>query len=99
MGLYLLIWLTVNIWLRIENNALVLSSAKDSDEIAGVLVVLAFLAIGLLINYFRNKLFPRMVFLIGQEIKRHGTLEKVQWVVVLGFMVSFFSGLALLIIF
>lgn len=41
-------------------------------------------------------LFPQAIFLLGQEIVRYETLEKIRWGFVIAFIASFLSGIVLL---
>ena len=48
------------------------------------LLALAYVALGGLVYILRARLFPRVVFAIGQGERRHATLEKVRWAVIVG---------------
>jgi|LSQX01.2.fsa_nt_gb hypothetical protein len=91
-GLFVL-WLATSIIVRIQKGALILSNAT-ADDVAGVIVAVAIISIGSAIHFLRDRLFPRFTVLIGQEIRRHKTLEKVQWGIVIGFGVSLLAGIA-----
>ncbi len=48
--------------------------------------------VGLLISRIRAKLFPIGTFAWGDAAEKHEFLEKVRWTIVIGFIVSFLSG-------
>jgi hypothetical protein len=50
-------------------------------------------ALGIVLNRFRDSIFPRAVFLIGQGIARFHYKERIQWGFVIGFIVSFAASL------
>ncbi len=56
------------------------------------------LATGILLNRFRNSVFPRAVFLIGQGKSRFQHLERIQWGIVIAFIVSISAGLVTLVL-
>lgn len=92
-GALFLLWIAANIIVRVQQGALILNDA-GSDDALGVLVALAIIAVGSTAHLLRDRLFPRITFLIGQEIGRHRTLERVQWCVVIAFVVSVAAGIA-----
>jgi hypothetical protein len=53
-------------------------------------------AVVYIVTRFRNAVFPRATFLLGQGKPRHERLEKVRWGVLVGFVTSFASGIAVL---
>lgn len=57
----------------------------------GAIGSLAF--IGFLVSKLRTKLFPMGTFAWGGAAEKHEFLEKVRWTIVIGFIVSFLSGL------
>jgi hypothetical protein len=72
-------------------------STSREEAVAYVLLILFFAAaIGL--NRFRDKLFPRAAFLIGQAERRFRHLEQIQWAIVISFIVSVVAGLVVLVI-
>ena len=81
------LWLVANIVLRIQHQSLVIPNS-GSDQSLGVLFGVAVIATGMVIEFFRNRLFPRIQFAVGQGAKRHRLLEKIQWGVVISFLVS-----------
>lgn len=89
---FLLLWLVANIVVRVRSGSLFVKS-EGTDQSTGMLLAFALFGLGLTIHTFRNRLFPRMTFLIGQESGRHATLDKIQWGVVVSFGVSFFASL------
>ena len=74
---------------------------NPSTSALGQLVTLGLVAvlfvIGILLNRFRDSIFPRAIFLIGQGGKRFKHLERFQWGVIIAFVVSFAAGIALLV--
>jgi hypothetical protein len=63
----------------------------------GLIAVAAFLPqiIGGILNWIRDKNFPKTVFAIGQGAKRHANKEVVRTVVIVGFVVSLVAGVVL----
>lgn len=66
------------------------SSALGNLVIVG-LVVLIF-GTGITLNRFRDAIFPRAIFRIGQGEARFQHLERCQWGIVISFVVSFVGG-------
>jgi len=60
--------------------------------ISGTGTVFALAFIGFLVSRLRTKLFPTGTFAWGDAAEKHEFLEKVRWTIVIGFIVSFFSG-------
>lgn len=87
-----ILWLVANVWIRIEKGTLIMPQ-NGTDDAAGLIVAFTFGTIGAILHQFRNRLFPRLTFLIGQETRRHKTLDKVQWGVVVSFAVSFVASI------
>jgi len=54
--------------------------------------------VGLLISRLKGKLFPIGTFAWGGAAEKHELLEKVRWTIVIGFIVSFLSGIVATII-
>ena len=54
--------------------------------------------LGLFLNHFRNCIFPRAIFLIGQNKIRFRQSDKFQWGCVIAFIVSFIAGAILLLL-
>lgn len=52
---------------------------------------------GIVLNRFRDSIFPRAVFTIGQAEARFKQLERFQWGIVIAFVVSFAAGLVIAI--
>jgi hypothetical protein len=60
---------------------------------------MAFLLVfGLLLNRFRDTLFPSAVFLIGQGKGRFDLVVRFQWGIVIAFFMSFAAGLVILLL-
>ena len=81
-----------------------ISDSKEEMELGDQLSAFTFLvSIIFFIVYFAffskllKWLFPLGVFTIGQGISRYETLERIQWCVVIAFMVSLAAGIVLLI--
>ena len=55
-------------------------------------------AMGIVLNRFRDSVFPRAVFLIGQGKARFQNLERVHWGIIVAFIVSFASGLVIAVL-
>jgi len=94
IALYFLLLVSVNIWKIIEKGTIFWEAEKSSGSSSGgsfFLILLVF-AVAVLLNRIRNFLFPRMAFSIGQEVRRLQVLEKIQWGVVVAFLVSLFAG-------
>jgi hypothetical protein len=99
---YLLLWFGLLIavafkWIPVqaskEGNAS--GSAMAQLIVYGGIAVL--FAMGIALNRFRDILFPRAVFLIGQGKARFQQLERFQWGVVIAFIVSFAAGVIIAI--
>lgn len=58
-------------------------------------VPLLMVGVGIGFNRLRGLIFPFGSFLIGQGIRRHNTLEKARWTVIVGFIVSLSAGIAI----
>jgi hypothetical protein len=69
--------------------------ARAQLAVYGLIAIL--LAIGLGLNCLRNSVFPRAVFLISQGKRRFQLLEKIQWGIVIGFVVSLAASLVILV--
>lgn len=53
------------------------------------------IGVGILLNRFRDRVFPRAVFLIGQGRARFKHLERFQWGFIIAFVASFAAGLVI----
>lgn len=51
------------------------------------------LAIGIILNGFRDRLFPPAIFALGQGKQRFAQLERIQWGVAIGFIVSLVASI------
>lgn len=72
-------------------------SGRDAlISFVGYLIPITLMILGALLNRFREKLFPRAVFSIGQGKERFRQLERIQWGVVISFFVSLAAGIVLL---
>jgi len=66
------------------------SSAAAQLIVYGGIAVL--FGMGFLLNWFRDSIFPRAVFVIGQGKNRFQHLERIQWGIVIAFVVSFVAS-------
>lgn len=73
-----------------------------SSSALGQLVVIGIIAAlfssGIIVNRFRDFIFPRAVFRIGQGESRFKQLERVHWGVVVAFLASFAAGLVIAVL-
>ena len=69
------------------------ASALAQLVIYGGIAVL--ITVGIVLNRFRDSVFPRAVFLIGQGKSRFQHLERIQWGIIVAFFVSFAAGLVI----
>ena len=72
------------------------SSTPSASAFAQLVIyggIAALFGIGIVFNRFRDSVFPRAVFAIGQGESRFNHLERVQWGIVIAFVVSFAAGL------
>jgi hypothetical protein len=90
---YLLLWFGLLIvvafkWIAVDGSKETTPSGTALAQlvIGGIAVLIA---IGIVLNLFRDSVFPRAVFLIGQGKARFQHLEKCQWSIVIAFIVSF----------
>ena len=75
------------------------SDSKNGKGSAFSIVFLLITSLGLWGFYrLRSILFPKAVFAVGQGESRFRILERVQWGVVIAFLVSFAAGLILLLL-
>ncbi len=68
------------------------SKATALGSLIGVVTIGLLAFIGFLLSRLRTKLFPIGTFAWGDAAEKHEFLEKVRWTVVIGFIVSFLSG-------
>lgn len=61
-------------------------------RVYSVLLVLAAVAVGYILNRVRKRLFPIGTFAIGQAKERYEFLEKIRWAVCISFLVSLAAG-------
>jgi hypothetical protein len=94
---YLVLWLSILAavafkWVKVRhaNETDPAATAYGQLVVAGVVGLL--FATGFALNRFRDTLFPRAVFRIGQGRARFEHLERIQWTVMIGFVVSFVAG-------
>ena len=84
-------------WVPIDS----LKEPNPTDSALAQLVVYAAIAvlfaIGIVLNRLRNSCFPRAVFLIGQGKARWKHLERIQWGIIIAFLVSLAAGLVILV--
>lgn len=66
--------------------------------ILGLILPVFSIGLGTLANRFRNALFPKAFFAIGQSEKRLQKLEKIQGIVIMGFLVSFAASVVVAIL-
>jgi hypothetical protein len=90
----LLLFIVIGI---IGSDKLGLHSNNARSQALGYLLGVGFtgslLFLGTLISRFRTKLFPIGTFAWGDAAEKHEFLEKVRWTIVIGFIVSFLSGI------
>lgn len=79
-------------WIQVDLSYSALSALVVSG---GIAILFAVFAIGIALNRFRDSLFPRAVFLIGQGIARFQQLERIHWGIIIAFIISFASGVAI----
>jgi len=73
-------------------------SNPNSSAFAQLVVfggIAALFGIGIILNRFRDSIFPRAVFTIGQGESRFNQLERFQWGVIIAFLASFAAGLVI----
>src|SRR6266508_4840107 len=97
---YLLLWF--GLLIVVAFNWIPVAGGKEQNPSAsalGQLVVyggIAFLfATGIVLNRFRDSVFPRAVFLIGQGKARFQHLDRIQWGIIIAFLVSFAAGVVI----
>ncbi len=96
--------LNVFAWILVALEVVQTSSGESSSQVEALARLLVFgiigglFFLGWLLNNFRNVVFPSGTFVIGQEAKRHKTLEKFRWSVVVGGALSLTISMILLII-
>lgn len=95
---YCLIWLAALVIVSYKgvstSNAGIPSSTESARGQLSVLSTVAILfALGFGMNRFRDSLFPRAIFLIGQGKSRFQLLDRIQWVIIMGFIVSLAAGI------
>jgi hypothetical protein len=100
--IYFLLWFSLLLaaafnWIPVETSkeSSVNSSASAQLIIIGIIAI--FFALGTVLNRFRDTIFPRAVFLIGQGKNRFQQLERFQWGVIIAFIVSFAAGIIIAI--
>ena len=80
-------------WIHVEEDYDSSHSAFAQLVVFGGIALLV--AIGILLNRFRDRVFPRAVFLIGQGRARFKHLERIQWGFIIAFVASFAAGIVL----
>jgi hypothetical protein len=95
---YLLLWFTSLLlvsykWVAVDNTAQLDSTGSARAQLVVLLTVAVLLVVGFGLNRLRDSLFPRAVFLIGQEKSRFQHLERVQWGIIIAFTVSLAAGI------
>jgi hypothetical protein len=85
-------------WVPVGASTAPSTRGTSREEAVFYVLLVLFLAAAFALNRFRDKLFPRGVFLIGQAKGRFKHLEQVQWTVVISFIVSVIAGLVVLVI-
>ena len=99
---YLLLWFGLLIvvafkWIRVEDSKETSTSSSALAQLVVCGVIAALFAMGIVLNRFRDTVFPRAVFLIGPRKARFQQLERFQWGVVIAFIVSFAAGVIIAI--
>jgi hypothetical protein len=99
---YLILWFGLLIvvafkWVPVDSS----KELNPGDSALAQLVlyggIIVLFAIGIVLNRFRDSLFPRAVFLIGQGKARFQHLERIQWGIIIAFIVSFAAGVVIAI--
>lgn len=75
---------------------MILQNTK-ADDTAWFLVVSGIIAAGSGIHFLRERLFPRFNVLISQGVRGHKVIEKVQWSIVIDFVVCLMSRIVVAI--
>lgn len=101
--LWLTLWLTSSLviamkWVRVDDSKPVSTSAIAWAQVVVYGGMIVALATAYALNRFRDSLFPRAVFLIGHAKDRYKHLERVQWGVVISFIVSLVASLVIIVI-
>jgi hypothetical protein len=92
-------------WILVALEVVQTSSGESDTQVEALARLLVFgiigvlLFLGWLMNKFRNVVFPSGTFVIGHEAKRHKTLDKVRWTVVVGSALALTFSMFELIIF
>ena len=94
---YLLLWFGLLIvvalkWVQVDGSK---EHNPSGSALAQLIVyggLAALFALGIVLNRFRDSVFPSAVFLIGQGKARFQHLERCQWGIVIAFIVSFAAG-------
>jgi len=84
-------------WISVNNSQQQNPSGSALAQLVAYSGIAALFIMGLVMNRVRDSLFPRAVFLIGQGKTRFQHLERIQWGVVVAFLVSFAAGVTLAI--
>jgi hypothetical protein len=97
---YLVLWFGVLLavafqWVSLDGS----KGQTPSSSALGQLVVFGGIAVlfgvGIVLNRFRDVVFPRSVFLIGQGNARFQHLQRCQWGIVIAFIVSLAAGIVI----
>lgn len=97
---YMLLWF--GLLAVVAFKLLPVSESNESDPSSSAFaqlvvfgVIAALFGIGIILNRFRDSIFPRAVFTIGQGESRFKQLERFQWGFVIAFLASFSAGLVI----
>jgi hypothetical protein len=97
---YFLLWFGLLIvvafrWVPVDSPKQQNPSSEALAQLVAYGGIAIFFATGIALNRFRDSLFPRAVFLIGQGKARFQHLERIQWGIVIAFIVSFIAGVVI----
>lgn len=97
---YLLLWFGLLVaaafkWIPVDGGKEQNRSASALAQLVIYGGIAALFAMGIVLNRFRDSVFPRAVFLIGQGKVRFQHLERIQWGIIIGFIVSFAAGVVI----
>ncbi len=85
-------------WLPVDSSKEVDSSNSALAQLVVYGGIALLLAIGIALNRFRDLFFPHAVFSIGQGKARFKHLERIQWGIIIAFIISFAAGVVILVL-
>lgn len=94
---YLVLWIGLLIFVAVKQfpSEAPKEASPSSSALAQLIIygaIAGVFVVGIVLNRFRDTIFPRAVFLIGQGKSRFQHLERIQWGIVIAFIVSFVAG-------